>query len=38
MNKNNPKVPQNYAKEEDEVLQEGMTSRIAKVTAIGLKR
>ena len=38
MNKNSPKVPQNYAKEEDEVLQEGMTSRIAKVTAIGLKR
>jgi hypothetical protein len=38
MNKNNPKVPQNYAREEDETLQEGMTSRIAKVTAIGLKR
>ena len=30
MNKNNPKVPQNYAREEDE-LNEGMTSSIAKV-------
>ena len=38
MNKNNPKVPQNYAREEDEILQEGMTSRVAKVLAIGLKR
>ena len=38
MNKNNPKVPQNYAREEDETLQEGMTSSIAKVLAMGLKR
>jgi len=38
MNKNSPKVPQNYAREEDETLQEGMTSRVAKVLAIGLKR
>ena len=38
MNKNNPKVPQNYAREEDEVLQEGMTSNVAKMTAIGLKK
>ena len=37
-NKNNPKVPQNYAREEDETLQEGMTSSIAKVLAMGLKR
>jgi len=37
MNKNNPKVPQNYAREEDE-LNEGMTSNIAKMTAIGLKK
>jgi len=37
MNKNNPKVPQNYAREEDE-LNEGMTSSIAKVLAMGLKR
>ena len=37
MNKNNPKVPQNYAREEDETLQEGMTSNVAKMTAIGLK-
>ena len=38
MNKNNPKVPQNYAREEDEILQEGMTGGIAKVLAMGLKR
>ena len=37
MNKNNPKVPQNYAREEDE-LNEGMTSNVAKMTAIGLKK
>jgi len=37
INKNNPKVPQNYAREEDE-LNEGMTSSIAKVLAMGLKR
>jgi hypothetical protein len=36
--KNNPKVPQNYAREEDETLQEGMTGSIAKVLAMGLKR
>ena len=29
MNKNKPKVPQNYAREEDE-LNEGMTSNVAK--------
>ena len=38
MNKNNPKVPQNYAREEDDALQEGMTGGIAKVLAMGLKR
>ena len=38
MNKNNPKVPKNYAREEDETLQEGMTSNVAKMTAIGLKK
>lgn len=38
MNKNSPKVPQNYAREEDETLQEGMTSNVAKMTAIGLKK
>ena len=38
MNKNNPKVPKNYAREEDEILQEGMTASIAKVLAMGLKR
>ena len=38
MNPPNPKVPQNYAREEDEILQEGMTSKIAKVMSIGLKR
>ena len=38
MNNNNPKVPQNYAREEDETLQEGMTSNVAKMTAIGLKK
>ena len=38
MNKNSPKVPQNYAREEDDTLQEGMTSSIAKVLAMGLKR
>ena len=38
MNKNNPKVPKNYAREEDETLQEGMTGGIAKVLAMGLKR
>jgi hypothetical protein len=37
MNKNNPKVPKNYAREEDE-LNEGMTGGIAKVLAMGLKR
>ena len=37
MNKNNPKVPKNYAREEDE-LNEGMTSNVAKMTAIGLKK
>ena len=37
MNKNNLKVPQNYAREEDE-LNEGMTSNVAKMTAIGLKK
>ena len=38
MNKNNPKVPKNYTREEDETLQEGMTSNVAKMTAIGLKK
>ena len=38
MNPPNPKVPQNYAREEDEILQEGMTSNVAKMTAIGLKK
>ena len=38
MNPPNPKVPQNYAREEDETLQEGMTGSIAKVLAMGLKR
>ncbi len=38
MNPPNPKVPQNYVREEDETLQEGMTSSIAKVLAMGLKR
>ena len=38
MNPTNPKVPQNYAREEDEILQEGMTASIAKVLAMGLKR
>ena len=38
MNKNNPKVPKNYAREEDETLQEGMTSNVAKMTAIGRKK
>ena len=38
MNPPNPKVPQNYAREEDDALQEGMTSSIAKVLAMGLKR
>ena len=37
LDKNNPKVPQNYAREEDE-LNEGMTSNVAKMTAIGLKK
>ena len=37
MNPPNPKVPQNYAREEDE-LNEGMTSSVAKMTAIGLKK
>ena len=37
MNPPNPKVPQNYAREEDE-LNEGMTSNVAKMTAIGLKK
>ena len=36
MNKNNPKVPQNYS--EDETLQEGMTSSVARLSAIGLKK
>ena len=38
MNKNNPKVPQNYAREEDETLQEGMTTSVARMSAIGLKK
>ena len=38
MNPDSPKVPQNYAREEDETLQEGMTSNVAKMTAIGLKK
>ena len=38
MNKNNPKVPQNYAREEDETLQEGMTSNVARMSAIVLKK
>ena len=38
MNPPNPKVPKNYAREEDETLKEGMTSNVAKMTAIGLKR
>ena len=38
MNPTSPKVPQNYAREEDEILQEGMTSNVAKMTAIGLKK
>ena len=37
MNKNNPKVPQNYAREEDE-LNEGMTSSVARMSAIVLKK
>ena len=37
MNPPNPKVPKNYAREEDE-LNEGMTSNVAKMTAIGLKK
>ena len=37
MNKNNPKVPQNYAREEDE-LNEGMTSSVAKMSATVLKK
>ena len=39
MNKNNPKVPQNYAREEDEILQEGgMTTSVARMSAIVLKK
>ena len=38
MNPTSPKVPQNYAREEDETLQEVMTGSIAKVLAMGLKR
>ena len=38
MNPDSPTVPQNYAREEDETLQEGMTSNVAKMTAIGLKK
>ena len=39
MNKNNPKVPQNYAREEDETLQEGgMTTSVSKMSAMVLKR
>ena len=38
MNPTSPKVPQNYAREEDETLQEGMSSNVAKMTAIGLKK
>ena len=39
MNKNNPKVPKNYAREEDETLQEGgMTSSVARMSAIVLKK
>ena len=34
MNNNYPKVRQNYAREEDETLQEGMTASIAKVLAM----
>ena len=37
MSKNNPKVPQNYAREEDE-LNEGMTSSVARMSAIVLKK
>jgi len=38
INKNHPKVPQNYAREEDETLQEGMTSSVARMSAILLKK
>jgi len=38
MNKNNPKVPQNYAREEDEALREGMASSVARMSAIVLKK
>ena len=38
MNPPNPKVPQNYAREEDETLQEGMTSSVARMSAIVLKK
>ena len=38
MNKNHPKVPQNYAREEDETLQEGMTTSVARMSAIVLKK
>jgi len=34
----NTKVPQNYAREEDETLQEGMTSSVARMSAIVLKK
>ena len=38
MNPDSPKVPQNYAREEDETLQEGMTSSVARMSAIVLKK
>ena len=39
MNKNNPKVPQNYAREEDETPPRRYDFKsVAKMTAIGLKK
>ena len=38
MNHDSPIVPQNFAREEDEILQEGMTSYVARLSAIGLKK
>ena len=32
------KVPKNYAREEDETLQEGMTTSVARMSAIVLKK
>ena len=38
MKKNNPKVRQNYAREQDEILQEGMTFSVARMSAIVIKK